>query len=186
MPDLLVPELVENPFRELYRELIVSSILRSVEEQQAHHRDRHRRRRASRYERAAADLAQAVAGGPRVPSAAPAVLLDPVVEKAPAPAITPVRVRLYPPAPSVVEAEPPVPAEALIQPVVVTYEPWLGAGVRRVAAGVWALVLVVLVANTIVLGFESWGTGAADLTLIAVTLAWFAIAVADPGFADRS
>ena len=58
--------------------------------------------------------------------------------------------------------------------------------VRRVAAAVWVLVLLVLVANTIVLGFESWATGAADLTLIAVTLAWFAIAVADPGLSDRS
>ncbi len=48
MPELRVPELVENPFRELYRGLIVTSMLRSVEEQEALSRDRHRRRRASR------------------------------------------------------------------------------------------------------------------------------------------
>jgi hypothetical protein len=185
MPELLVPELVENPFRELYRELIVSSILRSVEQQEARYRDSRRRRRASRYKQAAAELGQSVARAPTRPDVAPEVVPAAVVEKAQAPAITPVPVRLDPPAPTAVEAEPPVPAAA-VQPVVVSYEPWFGTGVRRLAAGVWVLVLVALVANVIVLGFDSWGTGAADLTLMIVTLAWFATAVADPGLPDRS
>jgi hypothetical protein len=191
MPELLVPELVENPFRELYRGLIVTSMLHSVEEQEAHSRDRRRRRRTLRLERAAAELGAVVAGTPAkvvVPSPS---LPDPVVEATPAPAITPVSARLEPPAPvaapaPAIEAEPPTPAEAIVLPMTVSGEPFIGRGVRRAAVAVWVLTAVVLVSNTVVFGFGSWATGAADLALITLTLVWFATAIADAGLSRRS
>jgi hypothetical protein len=203
MTELCVPELVENPFRELYRELIVTSMLRSVEEQEAHYRARHQQRRAARCERAAAQLGAVVADVPGktvVPAAAPFLEAAPVVEAppaveplplaeaVPAPVITPVRVRLEPPvavaAPApVVEAKRPGVAQPPVLPMIVDGEPWFGAGARRAAAAVWALTLAVLVCNTVVFGFRSWATGAADLALVTLTLVWFA--VADTGRSPR-
>jgi hypothetical protein len=188
MPELRVPELVENPFRELYRGLIVTSMLRSVEEQEALSRDRHQLRRASRYERAAAQLGAAVAEAPVKPVAVPPVAA-PLVETVPAPSITAVSVRLDPPSPvaapaPIVVTERAESAQAFVLPVIAA-EPWCGPGIRRAAAAVWVLTMVVLVANTIVLGFDSWATGAADLTLIGLTLVWFATAVVDAGPSSR-
>ncbi len=199
MPELVVPGLVENPFRELFRGLIVTSMLRSVEEQEALHRDRNRRRRASRCERAAAELGAVVAGTPAKAAVAPSpsvAVAAPVVpatevEVAPAPAITAAAARLQPPEPvavaeSVVEPERPGPEGTFVVPVIVA-ETWAGPGVRRAAAAVWTLVLVALVVNTVVLGFDSWATGAADLALITLTLVWFAAAaVGDAGSSSRS
>ncbi len=181
MPELLVPERVESPFRELYRGLIVTSIMRSVEEQKALSHGRNRRRRASRLERAAAQLSAVVAEPRGRRPTAPAVAA-PIVEVAPAPTITSVSVRLEPPAPVappalLVDEERTEPATALVLPVIALGEQSFGHGVRRAAAAVWALTAVVLVVNTIVLGFGSPATGAADLALIALTLVWFAIAV---------
>ena len=180
MPELLVPERVENPFRELYRGLIVTSIMRSVEEQKALSGGRNRRRRASRLERAAAQLSAVVAEPRGRPATAPAVAA-PIVEVAPAPAITPASVLLEPPAPvappaPLVDEGRTEPAAALVLPVIAA-EQSFGHGARRAAATVWALTAVVLVVNTIVLGFGSPATGAADLALIALTLVWFALAV---------
>ncbi len=120
--------------------------------------------------------------------AVPAVAA-PLVERCAAPSITAVSVRLDPPSP--VAAPAPIvdggraePAAALVLPVIAA-EPWFGPGIRRAAAAVWVLTMVVLVANTIVLGFDSWATGAADLTLIGLTLVWFATAVGGSGPSSR-
>lgn len=195
MPELLVPRLVENPFRELYRGLIVTSMLHSVEQQEALHRDRRRRRRrrrrASRYERAAAELGAAVGALPAEAAAAPAAALEaPLFHAAPAPAVTAAAASLLPPvrvpAPArVVESEQSSSGAKCVVPVLVAGEPWLATGVRRGAATVWVLAAVVLLANTIVVGFDSWSTGVADLALIVLTLVWFATEVADAGSSAR-
>ena len=175
MPELLVPESVENPFRELYRGLIVSSIQHSIEQQKALDRNRRRGRRwrGSRFEHAPSESGGVVADAP-VEAAGPLVA-TPVEKVALAPAVTPVRVRLEPPAPVVQAERPGREAEAVLP--LIAAEPLLGAGVRRAAAAVWGLTLAVLVVNTIVVGFDSWVTGASDLALITMTLAWFAISI---------
>jgi hypothetical protein len=78
--ELRVPELVEDPFREHFRELIVGSIVRAAEAQSERHRARGHRLRARRAERVVALLR------PVQPVAAPAepvVVSEPALEAAP-------------------------------------------------------------------------------------------------------
>ncbi len=156
MPELLVPGPVRDPFREHYRELIVSSLQRSAQDQSRLYREQHRRRRAARYERAAAQLRGASAV---VAEAAPPVVVVPP--------------------PVVVEAPPPVAARVPAVVPVLVGEVGFGPTLRRAVAAVWLLTLATLAVNIAVLGFRSWATGAADLGLIALTLVWFAIASDD-------
>jgi hypothetical protein len=81
--ELRVPELVEDPFREHYRELIVGSIVRAAEAQSARHRARGHKLRARRAERVVA-LLRPVEPLP----AQPVVVPQPAVE--PAPRLVPV------------------------------------------------------------------------------------------------
>lgn len=77
MVELRVPELVEDPFREHYRALIVGSILHAAESQSVAHRSRGNKLRARRAERVAE----------RLRSPEPVMADEPVVVVAPAPAV---------------------------------------------------------------------------------------------------
>jgi len=150
--ELRVPELVEDPFREHYRALIVGSILRAAEAQSERHRARGHKLRARRAERVVA-------------------LLRPVE---PAPArpervVAPVRVVAPEPAPQ--------PAPRLVP--VVEYEAWFGQTIRRTAGIVWFATFAALVANVVVLGVDSPATGVADLGLVAMTFIWFFACIDD-------
>ncbi len=160
MPELLVPGPVSDPFREHYRELIVSSLQRSAREQSTFYREHHRRRRAARYERAVALLDGAA---PVVAEAAP-----------PAPPVLVAATRA-------VESPTPAPAPVPVVVPVLVGEVGFGPTLRRAVAAVWLLTLATLAVNIAVLGFRSWATGAADLGLIALTLVWLAIASEDAG-----
>lgn len=150
MTELMVPPVVEDPFREHYRELILGSVLRAAEAQSARHLARGHRLRARRAERVAERLRPA-------PHAPPSPEPLPVVEPEPAPAVV---------------AEAPVRVE-------VEYERWFGPGIRMAARLVWFTTLALLVADIAVLGIDSWTTSAADLGLVAMTIVWFCVCIDD-------
>jgi hypothetical protein len=150
--ELRVPGIVEDPFREHYRALVMGSLLRAAEAQTERHRLRGHKLRARRAERVAQRL--------RPVQTAPPVLVR-----------EPERVAREPvAAPTSVEA-PRTPG--------VAYEPWFGTTIRRAAAVVWFATLAALVANVLVLGIESPATVVADLGLIAMTFVWFAASIDD-------
>jgi hypothetical protein len=76
--ELRVPELVEDPFREHYRALIIGSILQAAETQSALHRSRGHKLRARRAER----VADRLRASEPTPAADPVVIVvpEPVVE----------------------------------------------------------------------------------------------------------
>lgn len=148
MPELLVPEIVDEPFREHYQELIRSSLLRTIDVEKG---ERRRSRRDRRRSERRAVPAPAHPVPPEVPAAAPE---PPVVQTAPAAPVA-------------------APAVPRIAPLDVSSRSRL-----RVAAPiVWGLAVVLLVVNTIVAGFDSWATGIADLGVLALTAVWFAVSV---------
>ena len=159
MAELRVPRIVEDPFREHYRELVIGSLLRAAEAQTERHRLRGHKLRARRAERVAARLRP---------------VQRPLVDVAPERAPVPESVAALPP----VEASRPVeePAPRIAQ---VARKPWFGPTIRRAAAVVWFAMLAALIANVIVLGIESPATAAADLGLIAMTFVWFAASIDD-------
>jgi hypothetical protein len=172
--ELLVPEIVEDPFREHYRSLVMGSLLRAAEAQTERHRLRGHKLRARRAERVAQRL-QPVREPLPVPERAPVpepqiVVPGPVVPVPvpPEPVAAPPRIVAPPP---VEETVPTVPAA--------DYEPWFGANIRRAAAVVWFATLAALIANVIVLGLDSPATIAADLGLVAMTFVWFAASIDD-------
>ena len=148
----MVPPVVEDPFREHFRELILGSVLRAAETQSARHRAHGHRLRARRAERIADRLR-------------PAPL-------APPPAPVPVPVLAPEPAPIVV-------AEAAPVRVEVEYERWFGPNVRTAARLVWFATLALLVSDIAVFGIDSWTTSAADLGLVAMTVVWFCVGIDD-------
>jgi hypothetical protein len=150
MAELRVPGIVEDPFREHYRALVMGSLLRAAEAQTERHRLRGHKLRARRAERVAQRLR---------PVPPPELVREP-----------------EPVAPEPVTA--PAPVEAPSPPRVVP-EPWFGTTIRRAAAVVWFATLAALVANVLVLGIESPATVAADLGLIAMTFVWFAASIDD-------
>jgi hypothetical protein len=157
--ELRVPGIVEDPFREHYRSLVMGSLLRAAEAQTERHRLRGHRLRARRAERIAARLR---------PVQRP--LVDVVPERTPVP-------KQVAPLP-LVETPRPVeePAPRLTE---IAYKPWFGTTIRRAAAVVWFAMLAALIANVLVLGIESPATAAADLGLIAMTFVWFAASIDD-------
>jgi len=64
--------------------------------------------------------------------------------------------------------------------------PRLGPGIRYLTRVVWGGCVVVLALVTARFGIHSWATGAADLGLIAVTFAWFAVSWASDVRRPRS
>jgi hypothetical protein len=170
--ELLVPGLVEDPFREHYRALVMGSLLRAAEAQSERHRLRGHKLRARRAERVAERLRpvqppppSTVIPGPRF--AAP-VAPAPVAVEAPVvtgpPVVTEAPVVTAATAPSIPHAD---------------AEPWFGTTIRRAAAVVWFATLAALVANVIVLGIDSPATIAADLGLVAMTFVWFFACIDD-------
>ena len=154
MTELMVPPVVEDPFREHYRELILGSVLRAAEAQSARHRARGHRLRARRAERVVERLRAAPLAPPPPPIPEP----FPVVEPEPAPAV------FAAPAPVRVEVE---------------YERWFGPTARTAARLVWFATLALLVADIAVFGIGSWTTSAADLGLVAMTVVWFCVSIDD-------
>ena len=57
--------------------------------------------------------------------------------------------------------------------------PWFGTTVRRAVAVLWFATLAALIANVLVLGIDSYATGAADLGLVVMTFLWFAACIDD-------
>jgi hypothetical protein len=151
--ELRVPGIVEDPFREHYRSLVMGSLLRAAEAQSERHRLRGHKLRARRAERVAARLR---------PVQRP--LVDVVSERTPVPESVAALTLVEEPAPRLRE---------------VAYKPWFGTTIRRAAAVVWFAMLAALIANVIVLGIESPATAAADLGLIAMTFVWFAASIDD-------
>ena len=147
MAELRVPEIVEDPFREHYRALILGSVLRTAEVERERHRARGHRLRARRAERVIARL--------RPPS--PRIETEPNRPVEPEPAV-PVAV--------------PAPVSAPALPSV-DYDPWFGPGIRRTALIVWVMTLGALVADVVVLGVKSYTTIGADLGLVAMTFILF-------------
>jgi len=158
--ELRVPGIVEDPFREHYRALVMGSLLRAAEAQTERHRLRGHKLRARRAERVARRL-RPVQTPRRVSTPEPEVV-TPQPIAVPAPVSTPRPIGE--PAPSL--------------PGVVN-EPWFGTTIRRAAAVVWFATLAALIANVLVLGIESPATVAADLGLIAMTFVWFAASIDD-------
>jgi hypothetical protein len=150
--ELRVPGIVEDPFREHYRSLVVGSLLRAAEAQTERHRLRGHKLRARRAERAAQRLRPAQRARVIVP-ARRSIVPEPVVIEVP------------------VVVEPPVPVETAAP--MVGHEPWFGTRIRRIAAVVWFAMFAALIANVIVLGIDSPATILADLGLIAMTFVWF-------------
>jgi len=151
--ELVVPEVVDDPFREHYRALILGSLLHSAEAQSERHRARGHRLRARRAERAVLRLR------------------PPPVETLARPAEPEYRV---------VVAEPPFQAAPLVvapaparEAPSVEHEPWFGPGIRRTAFAVWLLTLIALIADVLVLGIDSYPTIGADLGLVAMTFVLF-------------
>ena len=153
MAELRVPGIVEDPFREHYRSLVMGSLLRAAEAQSERHRLRGHKLRARRAERVAARLR---------PVQRP--LVDVVSERTPVPESVAGLTLVEEPAARLRE---------------VAYKPWFGTTIRRAAAVVWFAMLAALIANVIVLGIESPATAAADLGLIAMTFVWFAASIDD-------
>jgi hypothetical protein len=153
--ELRVPELVEDPFREHYRALILGSLLRAAEEQSERRRGRSHRLRARKVERVV-DLLRPPREAPPAPVTEPSPVREPV--SVPASVEAPVAVRRIP---------------------MVGCEPWLGTTIRRTAAAVWFATLAALVANVVVLGLDSYATAAADLTLVAMSFVWFFACIDD-------
>jgi hypothetical protein len=153
--ELRVPGIVEDPFREHYRSLILGSLLRSAEAQSERHRARGQKLRASRAERIVHRLP---------PPDRARSTLTPEPSPAPEPVLLP---------------------EAAAAPVAVpgvsrtAYAPWPGTTIRRTAAVVWFAMLAALLANIVVLGFDSYATAAADLGLVAMTFVWFFACIDD-------
>jgi hypothetical protein len=164
--DLLVPGLVEDPFREHYRTLVMGSLLRAAEAQTERHRVRGHKLRARRAERVAERLR------PVQPPPPPNVIPEPVLAAPVAPAPVVLEAPVVTTAPAVTE----VTAPSIPQ---VDAEPWFGTTIRRAAAVVWFATLAALVANVIVLGVDSPATIAADLGLVAMTFVWFFACVDD-------
>jgi hypothetical protein len=160
--ELRVPGIVEDPFREHYRTLVMGSLLRATEAQSERHRLRGHKLRARRAER----VAQRLRPLQTPPSAF-------VPESVPAPPAEPLP---EPVAREPVTTPPPVEAPRLSG---VVYEPWFGTTIRRAAAVVWFATLAALIANVLVLGIESPATVAADLGLIVMTFVWFAASIDD-------
>jgi hypothetical protein len=157
--ELRVPEIVEDQFREHFRALILGSVLRAAEERSERHRARGHRLRARRAERTLQRL--------RSPVQTPIVVV-------PAPP-------REPPVPEPVVLPPPVEAPVSTSARVprTEYVPLFGTTIRRTAAVVWFATLAALVANVVVLGFDSYATAAADLGLIAMTFVWFSACIDD-------
>ena len=151
MAELRVPGIVEDPFREHYRALVMGSLLRAAEAQTERHRIRGHKLRARRAERVAQRLR-------------PVQTSPPVLVRKPEPV-----------------AHEPVTVPTLEAPrtPVVAYEPWFGTTIRRAAAVVWFATLAALIANVLVLGIESPATVVADLGLVAMTFVWFAASIDD-------
>jgi hypothetical protein len=168
--ELLVPGIVEDPFREHYRSLVIGSLLRAAEAQGERHRLRGHKLRARRAERVAQRL-RPVQKPPTIAAPERPPVPEPVAPEAfvaPPPAAAPL---------PAAERAPRVPEDA--------YEPWFGTNIRRAAAAVWFLTLAALVANVIVLGIDSPATVAADLGLVAMTFVWFAASIDDLIGPDR-
>jgi hypothetical protein len=151
--ELRVPEVVEDPFREHYRALILGSVLRSAEVERERHRARGHRLRARRAEQVIARL--------RPPT--------PRVETEPNPPVEP-----EPTAAAAV----PVPVSAPEAPGV-EHDRWFGPGIRRTALIVWLMTLAALVADVVVLGVDSYTTIGADLGLVAMTCILFLVYIDD-------
>ena len=150
MVELRVPEVVEDPFREHYRELVMGSLLRAAESRARRHRERGHRLRTRRSERMVRQLRTAQ-GSSLVDLPAPVAVAAPVE----APVLAPPR-----------------------RPVA-TDVPWFGTATRRAVAGLWFATLAALIANVLVLGIESYATAAADLGLVVMTFVWFAASIDD-------
>jgi hypothetical protein len=152
MRELMVPPVLEDPFREHYRELILGTVLRAAEAQSARDRARGHRLRARRAERVAERLRPAPLAAPPPPEPLPVV----ESERAPAPVAEPAPVR-----------------------VEVEYERWFGPRIRTAARLVWFATLALLVADIAVLGIDSLTTSAADLGLVSMTIVWFCVGIDD-------
>jgi hypothetical protein len=148
--ELRVPEVVEDPFREHYRELVMGSLLRAAEARAERHRARGHRLRTRRSERIAQRLRTAQ-GLPLPDVPTPVAVAAPV--EAP-----------------VIRA-PRLPAA--------TDVPWFGTSIRRAVAVLWFATLAALLANVVVLGIDSYATAAADLGLVVMTFVWFAASIDD-------
>ena len=151
MVELRVPEVVEDPFREHYRELVMGSLLRAAEARTRLHRARGHRLRTRRSERMVLRLRTALGAplaDPPAPVTVPAPVEAPVLAAAPGPTLA-------------------------------TDLPWFGTTVRRAVAGLWFATLAALIANVLVLGIDSYATGAADLGLVVMTFLWFAACIDD-------
>ena len=147
MAELRVPEIVEDPFREHYRALILGSVLRSAEVERERHRARGHRLRARRAEQVIARLR------PPTPRSKP----NRILRSSRSPRwLWPFRGRCPRPPPPVVE-----------------HDRWFGPGIRRAALIVWLLTLAALVADVVVLGVDSYTTIGADLGLVAMTFILF-------------
>jgi hypothetical protein len=174
MAELRVPGIVEDPFREHYRALVMGSLLRAAESQSERHRLRGNKLRARRAERVAQRLRPMQEPQPVVVAEPRPVAPEPVVRQP----IAPEPVLPAPAAPPVVVAPP------VVEPVAPRatregYEPWFGTTIRRAAAVVWFATLAALLANVIVLGIGSPATAVADLGLVAMTFVWFAASIDD-------
>jgi hypothetical protein len=168
--ELRVPGIVEDPFREHYRALVMGSLLRAAEAQSERHRLRGNKLRARRAERVAQRLRPVQEPPPVIVTEPPPAAPEPVVP--------------VPVAPPVVVAPPVLVAPPVVEPVAPSatrdgYEPWFGTTIRRTAAVVWFATLAALVANVIVLGIDSPATAVADLGLVAMTFVWFAACIDD-------
>ena len=152
MTELMVPPVVEDSFREHYRELILGSFFSAAEAQSARHRARgHRSGR----------------GGPSGSPNDCARLLPPR-------RCSRSRSRWS-------SRSPHRPSSPSRQParVEVEYECWFGPRIRTAARLVWFATLALLVADIAVLGINSLMTSAADLGLVAMTIVWFCVGIDD-------
>jgi hypothetical protein len=170
--DLTVPEVVDDPFREHYRELVLGSVLRAAEAQSELHRVRGHRLRARRAERVVERLRLAPAVPPPLRAPAPTAEPEPAptVEAAPEPVS--IVAAPEPIHPTAVAAVPPVRVE-------VEYDRRFGSRLRFAARLVWIVTLVLLICDIATFGIDSWTTSAADLGLIAMTFVWFFVCVDD-------
>jgi dTDP-4-dehydrorhamnose 3,5-epimerase len=176
--ELEIPEIVDDRFRDHYRELILGSIKRTAEAETVECRKRGHRVRRRRIEQTAALLG----GPPPAPEAEPAPVAR-EVETAP---VAPPPVAVPEPEASAAPAWPAVPAavDAPVLPVIEA-DPRSKARLRLAIRIVWVATAVLLACDVVAFGLESWATGAADVGLIVLTLVWFAV-TADEVAARRS
>ncbi len=193
MTELVLPEIVDEQFKEHYQELIRSSLLRAVEADEQQPRKRGRRRRAQEDPLALNGILPGPAAPVEPPPPWPAVAPEAVgrngqPEPAVAPEYPPVENQHPPPVeiehPPPVENQPPPPVEnAPAWPAVAPAAPAAlqapEAAHRSRQSGairiVWLVAVVLLVANAFVFGIDSWAAGFADLAVLVLTVGWFLV-----------